>query len=183
MGMSTVRQYGYGKRTDILCTNSVPLKMWAQNSHVLWYRNQKQVHHSKIYCLLTPHDTYPEAVLISNLLLTAAARELCRSEHEEIMSRTSAHFKQYLSSKSRTALHEAFRNEVPGKTKQQLTPNGEIQKTFWVRNMSDIRQQWQVRLSTSMMRAWDSSVFTDDLHAVCSVLRANCETTVFWGHH
>jgi hypothetical protein len=92
MGMSTVRQYGYGKRTDILRIDSVPLKMWAQNSHVLWYRNQKQVHHSIIYCLLTPHDTYPEAVLISNLLLTAAAWELCRSEHEEIISRTSAHF-------------------------------------------------------------------------------------------
>jgi hypothetical protein len=92
MGTSTVRQYGYGKRTETLCTKSVPLKIRAQNSHVLWYRNQKQVHHSIIYCLLTPHDTCPEAVLISNSLFTAATRKLCRREHEEIMSRTSAHF-------------------------------------------------------------------------------------------
>jgi hypothetical protein len=65
-------------------------------------------------------------------------------------------FKQYLASKSHTALHEAFWNEVPGNTKQQLTPNGEIQKMFWVRNMSDIRQQWQVRLPTSRMKHYST---------------------------
>jgi len=72
---------------------------------------------------------------------------------------------QYLALKSHTALHEAFRNEVPGKTKQQLTLNGEIQKMFWVRNMSDIRQQWQVRLSTSMMKHY-------------SIITEICETVV-----
>lgn len=35
MDTSTVRQYGYGKYTDILSTECVPLKMQAQNSHVL----------------------------------------------------------------------------------------------------------------------------------------------------
>jgi hypothetical protein len=35
-------------------------------------------------------------------------------------------FKQYLASKSHAALHEAFRNEIPGKTKQQVTTKGEI---------------------------------------------------------
>lgn len=73
--------------------------------------------------------------------------------------------KQYLASKSHIALHEAFTNEVPGKTKQQLIPSGEIQKMFWVRNMSDIRQQWQVRLSTSILKQ-------------CSIITEICKTVV-----
>jgi hypothetical protein len=34
-------------------------------------------------------------------------------------------FKQYLASKSHAALHETFRNEIPGMTKQ-VTTKGEI---------------------------------------------------------
>lgn len=117
---STVRQYGYGILTDILCTERVPLLMRAQNSHVLWYRNQKQVHHIIIYCLFNSPWHLPQGCPGCSLF-TAAVWKLCRREQKKLWAEHVLIFKQYLSSVSHSPLHEAVRNEVPGKTKQQKT--------------------------------------------------------------